>query len=126
MKNSFLSNTKFLYAVLVLQLIPLLLYPASVFELTSQKWWLPALLVLLAVLGSVQLFRKTIFPWPWYLVSFSHGLNIISRLMMLLPQSTTTAKFDGLYFSLSIVAMALSAFMLWLVELPQTHQALAR
>ncbi|MBI4732334.1 MAG: hypothetical protein HY781_09495 [Chloroflexi bacterium] len=70
MKSQIFSNPKFLYAMLVLQLIPLLLNPVSVFELKSQEWWLPALLVLLAILGSVQIFRKTVAPWPLYLISF--------------------------------------------------------
>lgn len=126
MKSQIFSNPKFLYAMLVLQLIPLLLNPVSVFELKSQEWWLPALLVLLAILGSVQIFRKTVAPWPLYLISFSHGFNIISRLMMLLPQSTEGTSFDGLYFSLSVVAMAFSVFMLWLFELPQARQVLVK
>lgn len=125
MKTPIFSNPKFLYAVFILQFIPLLLNPPSVFELTSQKWWLPVLLVLLAIFGSVQVFRRSVEPWPWYLISFAHGFNIISRLMMLLPQSTLGTSFDWLYFLFSLIAMAFSAWMLWLVELPQTRQALA-
>jgi hypothetical protein len=126
MKNPIFSNAKFLYAMLVLQLIPLLLFPPSVFELTSQKWWLPALLVIMALVGSIQLFRKTVAPWSLYLISFAHGFNVISRLMMLLPQSTMGTSFDGLYFSFSIISLAFSAFMLWLLELPQARQVLVK
>jgi hypothetical protein len=126
MKSHILSNTKFLYTMLALQLIALLLNPASVFELTSQKWWLPVLLVIMAVLASIQIIRKTAAPWALYLVSFSHGFNIISRLMMLLPQSTAGTSFNGLYFILSLVAMGFSVFMLWLLELPQVRQVLVR
>jgi hypothetical protein len=126
MKNPIFSNTKFLYTMLVLQLIPLLLFPPSVFELTSQKWWLPALLVIMALIGSIQLFRKTVAPWSLFIVSFAHGFNVISRLLMLLPQSTLENSFDGLYFSLSVVSMGFSAFMLWLLELPQARQVLVK
>jgi hypothetical protein len=124
MKSRLLSNTKFLYTMLVVQLIALVLNPASVFELTSQKWWLPVLLVIMAIMASIQIFRKTAAPWALYLVSFSHGFNIISRLMMLLPQSTSGTHFDSLYFVLSIIAMFFSVFMLWLLELPQVRQVL--
>jgi hypothetical protein len=46
--------------------------------------------------------------------------------MILLPKSTSGASFDGLYFSLTLVAMLISTFMLWLLELPQARQILTR
>ncbi len=124
MKNSFLRNKGFLYTVLFLQIIPLLLFPPSVFELSSQKWWLPAILVLLTILATAQLLRKVVAPWALYMIAFTHGFNIISRLLMLLPQSTETSAFDGLYFVFSVISILLSALILWLVELPQVRQVL--
>ncbi len=124
MNKQFLINPKFLYAILVVQFIPLLLNPPSIFELTSQEWWLPMLLVLMALVGTVQIFRRKVAPWALSLISFSHGFNIISRLLMLLPKSTATSSFDGLYFALSIASMLMSASMLWLLEVPQTRQVL--
>ena len=126
MRNPLFGNTKFLYTVLFLQFIPLLLFPPSVFELTSQKWWLPALLVVMSIIGTIQLFRKTVAPWSLYLISFAHGFNVISRLLMLLPQSTEGSAFNGLYFVFSVVSMGLSAFMLWILELPRTRQVLVK
>ena len=124
MKNSILRNKVFLYSVLFLQIFPLLLFPPSVFELSSQKWWLPAILVLLTILGTTQLLRKVVAPWALYLIAFSHGFNVISRLLMLLPQSTEGQAFDGLYFIFSVISILLSAIILWLVELPQVRQVL--
>lgn len=124
MKN-LLSNIKVLYGLLILQFVFLLLNPPSMFEPTSQEWWLPALLVLMAILATTQIFRRTIAPWTFNLLSFSHGFNIISRLLMLLPKSTSVSPFDALYFSLSIIAMLFSVFMLWLLERPSTRQLLS-
>jgi nicotinamide riboside transporter PnuC len=124
MKNSFLRNKGFLYTVLFLQIVPLLLFPPSVFEISSQKWWLPAILVLLTILATAQLLRKTVAPWALYMIAFTHGFNIISRLLMLLPQSTETPVFDGLYFVFSVISILFSALILWLVELPQVRQVL--
>jgi hypothetical protein len=124
MNRQLMGNVTFLKILLILQLIPILLFPPSVFELTSQKWWLPAILVVMSIIGCVQVFRKSVVLWPLYLISFAHGFNIISRLLMLMPQTTQTSSFDFLYFVLSVVAMALSALMLWVLELPEARQAL--
>jgi hypothetical protein len=126
MNRRLMGNVAFLKTLLILQLIPLLIFPPVVFELNSQKWWLPALLVLMSIVGVIQVFRKSLAPWPLYLISFSHGFNIISRVLMLMPQTTLTASFDFLYFILSVLALAMSAFMLWVLELPEVRQALAR
>ena len=124
MKENIFGNQKFLFTLLILQVIPLLLYPPSSFELTSQTWWLPAVLVLMALIGSIQLFRKSRAPWPIYLIAFSHGFNIISRLMMLMPGSTAGLTTDMLYFILSVVALLFSTLMLWILEMPRVRQAL--
>jgi len=126
MITKILSNLKFLYVVLIVQFIPLLLNPPSIFEFKSQEWWLPLLLVLMALMAVIQVFRNKVTPWTLSLLSFSHGFNIISRLMMLLPKSTAGSSFDSLYFVLSIVSMLFSAFMLWLLEIPHTRQVLTR
>lgn len=124
MNKALLGNKKFLYVLLILQVIPLLLFPPSIFKPTTQTWWLPALLVVFALIGTIQIFRQARVPWSLYLISFAHGFNIISRLMMLLPQSTAGASTDQLYFILSIVALIGSAFYLWLMEVPRVRQVL--
>ena len=56
--------------VLVLQFIPLLLFPASSFAPTTQEWWLPALLALMVLVAIVQLVaRRSAAAWPWYLIA---------------------------------------------------------
>jgi hypothetical protein len=68
--------------------------------------------------------------WPWYLMSFSQGFNIISRIMMLWPHATVTVnKVDTLnvpYIALTFLSMAMSAFLLWYTELPDVRLGLVR
>jgi len=129
MLRKLLSNRIVIYVILVLQLIPLLLFPASSYSPTTQEWWLPILLSFLVVLAIVQLvFRKSQAAWPWYLLSFSQGFNIISRLMMILPHATQNAEgvqvFNDSYVILSAIAMIISAFEIWYCELPEVRNRL--
>lgn len=114
--------------ILILQLIPLVLFPADSFTLTSQEWWLPVLLAVMVVFAVVRLLRGTISLWPWYLLSFSQGFNIISRLMMLMPHATVyvdnAQKLNTPYVVLSLLSMLLSAFMLWYTEWPEVRLGL--
>ncbi|KAF0111223.1 MAG: hypothetical protein FD147_1161 [Chloroflexi bacterium] len=124
------ANPRLIKTILFLQFLPLLLFPPSTFKLTSQAWWLPAILVILAIVGVIQVFRKSAAAWPLMLTSFAQGFNIISRLLMLMPQSTqgTTdgSLFNGQYFVFTVIAMAASAFILWYVEKPEVKQQLMR
>jgi hypothetical protein len=124
-----LANPRLIKAILFLQFIPILLFPPSIFELTSQSWWLPAILVILAIVGVIQVFRKSVAAWPLFLISFAQGFNVISRLLMLMPQSTQGVEgkiFNAPYFILSIISMLASAFVLWYVEKPEVKQQLLR
>jgi hypothetical protein len=61
-------------------------------------------------------------------VSFAQGVNIISRIMMLLPHATVnnegTQVFNSAYFIIAVVAMLLSAFEIWYNELPEVRRKL--
>jgi hypothetical protein len=129
MLRKLLSNRVAIHVILVLQLFPLLIFPASSYSPGTQEWWLPVLLSFLVVLSLVQLiFRKSQASWPWYLLSFSQGFNIISRLMMILPHATMNAEgvqvFNGSYVVLSALAMILSAFEIWYCERPEVRNRL--
>jgi hypothetical protein len=115
----------------VLQLIPLVLFPPASFSPTTQEWWLPVLLAVLVLWADFELIvRRNNQMWPWYLMSFAQGLNIISRIMMLWPHATVTVnRVDTLnvpYIALTFVSMALSAFLLWYTELPDVRLGLVR
>ena len=112
--------------ILILQMAPLILFPASVFTLDSQVWWLPALLIALVGIALTQIIiRHSTAQWPWHLIAFAQGFNIISRLMMLLPHTTKTLGnhqvFDAMWVVFSLVSMALSVAVLWYCELVEVR-----
>ena len=111
-------------------IIPLVLFPAATFNVKSQEWWLPAILVVLAIIGIVQIIRKSTAHWPMFIVAFSHGFNIISRLLMLMPQSTIDVNgvtvVNSTYLIMTVISMVISTAFLWFVELPEVKQQLAQ
>ncbi len=126
-----LASRKVIVAVLVLQLIPLMLFPAASFSANTQEWWLPVLLAVLVLIADFELIiRRSSAAWPWYLMSFSQGFNIISRLMMLWPHATLTVGGVTVanlpYIVLTLAAMGLSALLLWYTELPDVRLGLIR
>jgi hypothetical protein len=117
--------------LLMLQFIPLLLFPLNRFSAQTQEWWLPVLLAIMVAVANVYLiWRRTPSLWPWYLIAFAQGFNIISRLMLVWPHATTTANGQTVvnvsYVLLSFISIGLSAFMLWYTELPQVRTGLIR
>lgn len=126
----FLINPKVISAVLVLQFVPLVLFPPESFAPTTQEWWLPVVMAVLVLIAIVQIFRRAVTVWPWNLLSFSQGFNIISRLMMIMPHATRNENgaqfFNTPYVVLSLLAMLLSAFMLWYTELPDVRLGFLR
>jgi hypothetical protein len=129
MLRKILSAKGVIPVLMCLQVVPLLLLAPSSYSLKSQEWWLPVLLTFLVIIALVQiLIRKTRVSWPWYLVSFAQGFNIISRLMMLLPHATKNnegvQEFNSVYVIIAVVAMLLSAFEIWYNELPEVRRNL--
>ena len=116
--------------ILILQFIPLVLFPPESFSTKTQEWWLPVLLALMAVIAVIQLFRHSLALWPWYLLSFAQGFNIISRLMMVMPHATRNDNgaqvFNTPYVVLTALSLVFSAFLLWYTELPEVRLGLIR
>ena len=124
-----LSTRGMIPVMMCFQIVPLLLFPPSSYTVQSQEWWLPALLSFLVVISLVQIFvRRTQASWPWYLISFAQGFNIISRIMMLLSHTTVNREgnqvFNTSYFVIAVVAMLLSAMQIWYNELPEVRRKL--
>jgi hypothetical protein len=117
--------------ILILQVIPLLLFPTEVYAPDSQQWWLPAMLTVMAIVAVVNVFiRGGSRLWPWLLIAFVQGINIISRLMLVWPQGSTATggvtTLDVPYIVTTIVALLLSFFMLWYTEKPAVREGLLR
>jgi len=131
MQAQALTRPRWIIVLLVLQIVPLLMFPAESFAPTTQEWWLPALLVLMVVVADFQLiFRHSTAQWPWSLIAFAQGFNIISRLMMLWAHATRVSGDQTLlnwsYVTLAILSMLLSAFFLWYFEKPAVRVGLLR
>ena len=132
MLRRIVTNPKIIVAILILQFIPLILFPAATFSATSQEWWLPALLTVMSIIAVIELFanRATVAGWAWQLVAFAQGFNLISRMLMLFPRMTENVKgvqrFNALYVVLTLIAMAMSAFILWFIELPEVKVGLLK
>jgi hypothetical protein len=117
--------------VLILQFIPLLLFPASSFASTTQEWWLPVLLALMALVAGIQLVvRRSAAAGPWVLIAFAQGFNIISRVMMLWSHAVVPVEgadaVNWPYIVLTFLAMGMSAFVLWYIEKPEVRTGLLR
>jgi hypothetical protein len=126
-----LTNPQAITTILFIQLIPLVIFPLSSFTMESQEWWLPVVLVILVIIGVVQLvFRKAITVWPWDMISFAQGFNIISRLMLLLPHANRNENglqvLNTSYIVITLLSIVLSALLLWYTELPDVRLGLLR
>lgn len=115
--------------ILILQLIPLVLLPPSSFGATTQEWWLPMLLLACALAAIAQIIlRHSESTGPWDLLSFSHGFNIISRLMLLMPHATVIANgqqvMNTAYVIITLFSILASAAVLWYIGLPTVRTGL--
>lgn len=131
MERRALANPSLVTAILLLQFIPLIILPPASFSSTTQEWWLPGVLVILAAVSVFALLvRRTPGRWPWDLLSFAHGFNIISRLMMIWPRSAdqvgSTWVVNVPYVALSLLAIILSALCLAYMEKPDVRTAMLR
>ena len=131
MQRRAIASRGIIILVLLLQFIPLILFPPESFSPTTQEWWLPVVLAVLVLWADLELIvRRSPQAWPWYLMSFAQGFNIISRIMMLWPHATKVVgqatALNVPYVVLTFVAMVLSAFLLWYTELPDVRLGLVR
>ncbi len=121
-----ITKKSIIIVLLVLQFIILVMFPSESFSPDSQEWWLPVLLAFLALIAVVRLIWKGgDVSWPWYLLGFAQGFNIISRMMMLMPHSMVNVGGDVVlntnYLILTILSMIFSGFFLWYIELPEVR-----
>lgn len=121
-----LSQPTVVTVLLILQFVPILLFPADVYSPASQQWWLPVILTMLAFFAVIKItVQRTSEIWPWYLVSFSQGFNIISRLMMLMPHATVnvegTQVADLAYIITNVVSILISVGYIIYAELPDVR-----
>ena len=133
MRNRALTSPTMIIAVLILQFIPLMLLPPASYSLQNQEWWLSILLLLMVVAADIELIvRRSPAVWPWHLIGFAQGFNVISRLLLLWPRATVqavaTKSFEPnwTYIAYTLISIALSLFVLWYQDLPEVRQGLLR
>ncbi len=127
----FFTQPKLIVPLLCLQFIPLILFPPSIFSVTTQDWWLPVLLTVFSVWALLTLVvGHNVQAWPWYLMEFAQGFNIISRMMMIFPHATVISAgkqmFNTPYVLLSLISMFLSAIFLTYLEMPEVRMTVVR
>jgi hypothetical protein len=126
-----LTTPQAITIILFLQIIPLILFPPSSFTSGTQEWWLPVLLAIGMLVGVIQIvFLRSLDVRPWLLLSFAHGFNIISRLMMLMPHASYNVggvwRLDYVYVGLTVTAMVFSWLLLSYFEKPEVRLGLIR
>ena len=128
--NNFLSKRTTIKTLMVLQIIPLVLLPLSSFKIINQEWWLGVLLSIMALVGGTQILRRSVDLWPWYLINFAQGFNIISRLLTLFPHAVVNIDgkdyFNTSYMVLTVISMIFSSFMIWYSERPDVRIGMLR
>ena len=129
--RQFLTTRTAIIVLLIAHVVALPLFPPESFAADSQEWWLPVMLMVLVVIADVQLIaRHTDQQWPWYLISFSNGFNILSRLMMVWSHATFASEGSSApnypYIVLTVISMAISTFMLVYTEWPEVRLRLLK
>ncbi|HAD06141.1 MAG TPA: hypothetical protein DCE76_03180 [Anaerolineaceae bacterium] len=124
-----LAQPNVVIILFIIQFFPILLLPPESYSPATQEWWLPLLLAIFALIASIQLvFRGAVQLWPWYLISFAHGFNIISRLMLLMPRASIlvdgAVRLNVSYVSLTLLSIFLSALYLLYTDLPEVRISL--
>lgn len=130
MKKAILKRS-LIVPLFIVQFIPLVIFTPDTYSMSTQEWWLPLLLAVLSIFATVELLvRHSQEPWPWYLLSFSQGFNIISRLLMLMPHTTNLVDknqvFNYPYVVIAVVCVAVSWFFLWYFEQPEVRMGVFR
>jgi len=125
-----LSRPAAVLACFVIQFVPLALFPPSSYATTTQVWWLPVLISVMALVASLQLLlRYRPVPWPWYILNFAQGVNIISRLMLLMPHASVNVggiiRLNVPYVVLTFLSILLAAFFIWYFELVEVRRTVA-
>ncbi len=131
MQSQTLTRPPWIITLLILQIVPLLLFPPSSFASTTQEWWLPMLLTLMVLVAVIQIvLRRSTAEWPWSLIVFAQGFNIISRLMMLWSHATIISGeaqvINWAYVIPTVISLGLSTFFLLYFEKPAVRVALLR
>jgi uncharacterized membrane protein (DUF2068 family) len=112
-----MTNKRFLLPIILLQFIPIVLFPLE--TLQSGITVVGVVILLFALLGYGLWRGRT---WGLYMSIFIQGLNIIIRIMMFFPHVVSEqGVWDITYLVINIVAMSLSGWFLLRLDRPDVH-----
>lgn len=112
-----MTNKSFLLPIILLQFIPIVLFPLE--TLQSGITVIGVVILLFTLLGYGLWRGRT---WGLHMSIFIQGLNIIIRIMMFFPNVVSKqGVWDITYFVINIVAMLLSGWFLLRLDRPDVH-----
>jgi uncharacterized membrane protein (DUF2068 family) len=116
-----MTNKRFLLPIILLQFIPIVLFPLE--TLQSGIPVVGVVILLFALLGYGLWRGRT---WGLYMSIFTQGLNIIIRMMMFFPHAVSEqGVWDLTYIVINVVSMALSGWFLLRFQRPDIQAVIA-
>jgi hypothetical protein len=108
--------------IIVLQILPLILFPPS---LLASGWLAMVLLAVIFVLLGIALIRGK--NWALSMSLFMQGINIVVRMMMVFPNSqiAATGAVSWEFVITSILAIGLSLFFLLRLDQPDIRSVIS-
>jgi hypothetical protein len=91
----------------------------------------PASIASMVVVAAIEVIvRRGTAIWPWTLMVFAQGFNIISRIMMVWSHATVSdsgvTSPNWTYLVMTLASILLSAFLLTYLERPDVRSGLLR
>jgi hypothetical protein len=112
------SRPQIVTLVALLQFIPAFLLPPDI--LFKNPLVLIAPLALFAFMAWAMLTLKR---WALTLCIFVQGMNAIVRFLILFPQATTDGNLNWLFIITSLLAIAMSSAILYVIDQPKVQVA---
>lgn len=112
------SRPQIVTLVALLQFIPAFLLPPDLLFANP-----PLLLAPLALFAFMAWAMLTLKRWALTLCIFVQGMNVIVRFLILFPQATTEGSANWLFIITSLLAIALSSTILYVIDRPNVQVA---
>jgi hypothetical protein len=108
--------------IIVLQIIPLLLFPLN---FLVSGWWAILFMIVIFVLLGIALIRGKL--WALTLSIFLQGINAVIRIMMFLPnaQNIATGTLNWQFIITSILSIILSIWFLLRLDKPDIRSTIS-
>lgn len=103
--------------LLLVQFVPLALFPPAMVTAIPQVMTIPAFLTILALVATIATVAGSRAAWPRAMLIFAQGLNVVSRLMIMIVQAMPNAQTTNVPFILvNCLCIAISLVALYLFD----------